>query len=95
MTETSGIDTVKQRTDADSLVIDGVALGSRLIMGTGGAPSLDGLGAALIASGTELTTVASVGIRPPRRDRSSSSWWNTGSGSCPIPPAASRPAMPS
>ncbi len=33
-------------------------LGSRLIMGTGGAPSLDGLGAALLASGTELTTVA-------------------------------------
>ncbi len=42
----------------DSLVIDGVALGSRLIMGTGGAPSLNGLGAALVASGTELTTVA-------------------------------------
>ncbi|HAM27144.1 MAG TPA: thiazole synthase, partial [Microbacteriaceae bacterium] len=42
----------------DSLVIDGVALSSRLIMGTGGAPSLDGLGAALLASGTELTTVA-------------------------------------
>jgi thiazole synthase len=45
-------------TDRDALVIDGVALGSRLIMGTGGAPSLDGLGAALVASGTELTTVA-------------------------------------
>lgn len=43
---------------ADALLIDGVALGSRLIMGTGGAPSLDGLGAALVASGTELTTVA-------------------------------------
>ncbi len=42
----------------DALLIDGVALGSRLIMGTGGAPSLDGLGAALVASGTELTTVA-------------------------------------
>jgi thiazole synthase len=42
----------------DALVIDGVELGSRLIMGTGGAPSLDGLGAALAASGTELTTVA-------------------------------------
>jgi thiazole synthase len=43
---------------ADHLVIDGVELTSRLIMGTGGAPSLDGLGAALVASGTELTTVA-------------------------------------
>ncbi len=45
-------------TATDALVIDGVALASRLIMGTGGAPSLDGLGAALVASGTELTTVA-------------------------------------
>ena len=43
---------------ADPFVVDGVKLGSRLIMGTGGAPSLDGLGAALVASGTELTTVA-------------------------------------
>jgi thiazole synthase len=42
----------------DSLVIDSVPLNSRLIMGTGGAPSLSGLGAALLASGTELTTVA-------------------------------------
>ncbi|TFD13328.1 thiazole synthase [Cryobacterium sp. TMT1-2-2] len=42
----------------DSLVIDGVELTSRLIMGTGGAPSVDGLGAALRSSGTELTTVA-------------------------------------
>ena len=44
--------------ETDPLVIDGIPLGSRLIMGTGGAPSLDGLGAALVASGTELTTVA-------------------------------------
>ena len=43
---------------SDALVIDGVSLSSRLIMGTGGAPSLSGLGAALVASGTELTTVA-------------------------------------
>lgn len=43
---------------ADPLMIDGVALASRLIMGTGGAPSIDGLGEALAASGTELTTVA-------------------------------------
>ncbi|NYE95042.1 thiazole synthase [Psychromicrobium silvestre] len=42
----------------DPLIIDGVSLSSRLIMGTGGAPSLAGLGEALIASGTELTTVA-------------------------------------
>jgi thiazole synthase len=44
--------------DNDALQIDGVALSSRLIMGTGGAPSLEGLGAALAASETELTTVA-------------------------------------
>jgi thiazole synthase len=43
---------------SDPLVIDGVSLTSRLIMGTGGAPSQEGLGAALRASGTQLTTVA-------------------------------------
>jgi len=42
----------------DELVIAGVPLASRLIMGTGGAPSLHALGAALDASGTSLTTVA-------------------------------------
>jgi thiazole synthase len=42
----------------DPLVIAGAKFGSRLIMGTGGAPSLDVLGRALTASGTELTTVA-------------------------------------
>jgi thiazole synthase len=36
----------------------GRALKSRLIVGTGGAPSLDVLGKVLTASGTELTTVA-------------------------------------
>ncbi len=42
----------------DPLVIGGEKFGSRLIMGTGGAPSLDVLKRALAASGTELTTVA-------------------------------------
>ena len=42
----------------DPLVLGGTAYGSRLIMGTGGAPSLDVLERALVASGTELTTVA-------------------------------------
>jgi thiazole synthase len=42
----------------DPLVIAGEKFGSRLIMGTGGAPSLDVLGRALAASGTEVTTVA-------------------------------------
>ncbi len=42
----------------DALVIAGRRLRSRLILGTGGAPSLEVLDAALEASGTELTTVA-------------------------------------
>jgi len=44
--------------DADRLIIAGKEFGSRLIMGTGGAPSLEVMEAALLASGTELTTVA-------------------------------------
>ncbi|NDL60142.1 thiazole synthase [Phytoactinopolyspora mesophila] len=42
----------------DPLVIAGETFSSRLIMGTGGAPSLLGLETALIESGTQLTTVA-------------------------------------
>lgn len=41
-----------------ALVIDGVTFGSRLIMGTGGATTQASLESALVASGTELTTVA-------------------------------------
>jgi thiazole synthase len=42
----------------DSLVIGGRKIGSRLIMGTGGAANLAVLEGALVASETELTTVA-------------------------------------
>ena len=42
----------------DPLVIAGETLRSRLILGTGGAPNLDELERALVASGTEITTVA-------------------------------------
>lgn len=42
----------------DPLVIAGETFASRLIMGTGGAPSMSVLEEALAASGTELTTVA-------------------------------------
>src|ERR1022692_1696601 len=42
----------------DPFLLAGEKFGSRLIMGTGGAPSLDLLGRAVDASGTELTTVA-------------------------------------
>src|SRR5499425_47065 len=48
----------------DPLVIAGDKFSSRLIMGTGGAPSLDVLDRALIASGTELTTVAMRRVDP-------------------------------
>jgi thiazole synthase len=42
----------------DPFLLGGEVFGSRLITGTGGAPSLDVLEDALVASGTELTTVA-------------------------------------
>ncbi|WP_108668515.1 thiazole synthase [Euzebya rosea] len=42
----------------DPFRIAGVELTSRLIMGTGGAPSHEALHEALVASGTQLTTVA-------------------------------------
>ena len=48
----------------DPLVIAGEEFSSRLIMGTGGAPSLEVLGRALTASGTELTTVAMRRVDP-------------------------------
>jgi thiazole synthase len=51
-------------TGPDPLVIAGTAFGSRLIMGTGGATSLDVVERALLASGTELTTVAMRRVDP-------------------------------
>jgi thiazole synthase len=48
----------------DPLVIAGESFSSRLIMGTGGMPSLDVLDRALVASGTELTTVAMRRVDP-------------------------------
>jgi thiazole synthase len=51
----------------DPLVIAGEKFASRLIMGTGGAPSLGVLGRALDASGTELTTVAMRRVDPSSR----------------------------
>jgi thiazole synthase len=48
----------------DHLVVDGVELGSRLVMGTGGMASLHQLKAALIASGTEIATVALRRVDP-------------------------------
>jgi thiazole synthase len=51
----------------DPLLLGGRSFSSRLIMGTGGAPSLDVLGRALTASGTELTTVAMRRVDPGSR----------------------------
>lgn len=48
----------------DPFVLAGQTFSSRLIMGTGGAPSLDVLSRALAASGTELTTVAMRRVDP-------------------------------
>jgi len=50
----------------DPLVIAGTTIGSRLVMGTGGASNLMTLEDALVASGTRLTTVAMrrVAVRP-------------------------------
>ncbi|MFJ6013398.1 thiazole synthase [Streptomyces sp. NPDC092952] len=48
----------------DVFALGSTVLGSRLIMGTGGAPSLDVLERSLIASGTELTTVAMRRLDP-------------------------------
>lgn len=51
----------------DPFVVAGEAFTSRLIMGTGGVPSLDVLDATLVASGTEITTVAMRRVDPAAR----------------------------
>jgi thiazole synthase len=51
----------------DPFVLAGETFTSRLVMGTGGVPSLDVLDAALEASGTELTTVAMRRVDPAVR----------------------------
>jgi thiazole synthase len=48
----------------DPLIIDGQELGSRLILGTGGAPSPQVLDAAVAASGTAMCTVAMRRVDP-------------------------------
>jgi thiazole synthase len=52
----------------DPLVIAGTTLSSRLILGTGGTPSLATLERAVVASGTELVTVALRRLDPKARD---------------------------
>lgn len=52
----------------DPLLLDGAEFSSRLLMGTGGLSSLDTLEGALLASGTELTTVALRRYAPGQGD---------------------------
>jgi thiazole synthase len=51
----------------DPLVLGGESFSSRLLFGTGGAPSLDALQRALVASGAEIATVALRRVRPDAR----------------------------
>jgi thiazole synthase len=52
---------------ADKLVIAGDVISSRLIMGTGGAPSLEVLDRAIAASGTAMVTVSLRRLDPRQR----------------------------
>jgi thiazole synthase len=62
------IDTQHQvPTDTDELVIAGRVLRSRLLLGTGGFPSLELMAAAIEASGSELVTVALRRVDPSAR----------------------------
>ncbi|MPZ72813.1 MAG: thiazole synthase [Nitriliruptorales bacterium] len=58
-----GMDT-REQTTVDVLTIAGEVFTSRLVMGTGGASSLDALEAALQASGSQLATVALRRVDP-------------------------------
>jgi len=51
-------------TESDPFVVAGLTLPSRLILGTGGAPSLEVIDAALVASGTAMCTVAMRRLDP-------------------------------
>ena len=64
MTVTDKIPPLAPAGEHDDLVIAGERFGSRLILGTGGAPNLEVLEQALVASGTELTTVALRRVDP-------------------------------
>jgi thiazole synthase len=50
--------------DDDVLVLGGRRLRSRLVLGTGGVPSMEALEQAIVASGTELVTVALRRVTP-------------------------------
>ncbi|MGI8513183.1 MAG: thiazole synthase [Solirubrobacteraceae bacterium] len=58
---------VDHRTTADPLILAGVTLHSRLFLGTGGFSSLEAMGEAIAASGTELVTLALRRVDPAAR----------------------------
>ena len=75
----------------DRLTIGGETFTSRLIMGTGGAPSLDVLERRWSPRGTELTTVAMRRLDPAVPGSVLDVLRRRGIGCCPTPPAASPP----
>ncbi len=54
-------------TAEDALTIAGRTMRSRLLLGTGGFPSLELMAEAIAASGSELVTVALRRLDPPTR----------------------------
>ncbi len=59
--------TAPTRIDSDSLTIAGTTMRSRLLLGTGGFPSLELMAEAIRASGSELVTVALRRVDPSAR----------------------------
>jgi len=58
MTIKHGVPALEREEAADPFVLAGETFTSRLLLGTGGAPSLEALERAIVASGTQLVTVA-------------------------------------
>ena len=77
----------------DPLVLAGETFSSRLILGTGGASSLDALEAAVKASGTEIVTVALRRLDPTARGSVLDVVDRCGAACCRTRPAATPPAM--
>ena len=80
--------------DRDQLVIAGRPLRSRLLLGTGGFPSLELLAAAIDASASELVTVALRRIDPAARGSLVDVLDAAGVSCCPTPPAATPRVTP-
>jgi thiazole synthase ThiGH ThiG subunit len=72
----------------DPFTVAGESFESRLILGTGGAPSLEVLERAIVASGTGLVTVALRRVEASPAARSSACSSGAAFGCCRTPPAA-------